>query len=527
MKLKRILLLMIMSLGLVFTLPQQENLEASTFTTVDILDPDGVVIQSDVSVPFILTNSSGNGYVELINSEAMTITKGLEIEVTMVNGRIHLGGLEVSQNDGFEFWFSGNSLEKDGVLIGDPGALIIKVHGLREGISGQENFVANIDEQKPLSFFQGYLFAYDNFDGDVSSGIYVITDNYTTNKSVLGTHSVTFGVKDSNNNESTFTIKITVVDQTKPTITGNTAKVQISYTQTWTVESFRATLTATDNYDTLTNSQITLKSDGYTSNKTTLGTYNVVYSVIDSSGNEGTFTKQIEVIDDVAPTFSGKQTYAKDITSALTVNEIKANLTATDVKDGNRSAYITVKTDGYTGKGHIPGEYTIVFQVADTKGNTATFNVIVTVIDNIPPVWYVADGTSIVLIEPMVLTQNQIIDLLTKTGQISIGSTSEVVFFMDEYTGNETMAGVYNVGFNIKSASGESSVQNLTITVFASDETPIIVKPETNLFTTIGNWIKDNVVISVFIGLAIIGVVTLLIKNKKEQINNKNYRRRG
>lgn len=44
--------------------------------------------------------------------------------------------------------------------------------GLREGISGQENFVANVDEQKPVTFFQGFLYAFDNYDGDLTSDIY-------------------------------------------------------------------------------------------------------------------------------------------------------------------------------------------------------------------------------------------------------------------------------------------------------------------------------------------------------------------
>lgn len=412
----------------------------------------------------------------------------------------------------------------------DMTAMWISTAGLREGISGQETFVANVDEQKPLSFFQSYLYAFDNYDGDLTSEIYVVTDNYTANKSVLGTHTATFGVEDSSGNVSTFTINITVVDVTKPTITGNTTKAQISYTRTWDINAFKATLVASDNYDTLTNSDIVMKSDGYTQNKTNLGTYNVSYSVTDSSGNETIFTKQVEVIDDIAPTFSGQTSYVKNVDGILTVNDIKGNLTATDVKDGNRTAYITVKNDGYTGNGHIVGTYTITFEVKDTKNNTATQDVTVQVMDNIPPVWYVADGTSIVLIPPMQLTKAQIIDLLTKTGQITVGSTSNITFFNDEYTGNEDQPGVYNMGFNFSSASGETSVQNFTITVANNNENePIVVDPKPDYLNLAKDWIKNNPgqTAGIVIGaVLLIGIIILISVKRNKPKYQKNKRRR-
>jgi hypothetical protein len=442
------------------------------------------------------------------------------VQITLEsNGKMKIAGKEGSYLKLY-MKYMGNSgeltLYKPGtsqaVLINtnnsDMSAMWISTAGLREGISGQENFVANVDEQKPVTFFQGYLYAFDNYDGDLTSDIYIVTDNYTPNKSVLGTHTVTFGVEDSSGNVSTFAINITVVDVTKPTITGSTAKVQISYTQTWNINAFKSTLVASDNYDTLTNADITIKSDGYTSNKTNLGTYNVVFSLKDSSNNEQTFTKQVEVIDDVAPTFSGQTSYVKNITGILTVNDIKGNLTATDAKDGNRTAYITVKSDGYTGKGHIVGTYTIVFEVKDTKNNTATLNVTVQVMDNIPPVWYVADGTSIVLIPPMQLTRTQIIDLLVKTGQIDVGSTSNVSFFLDEYVGNEDEPGIYNLGFNFSSASGHSSVHNFTITVASvnGDDGGITIEPRSNVGNTLF-WIG--------VGAVIIAIGVVILKRRR------------
>ena len=164
----------------------------------------------------------------------------------------------------------------------------------------KKNFAVSVDDPKPVDYFQSFLSAYDETDGDLTSSIYLMNDNYTTNKHVKGTYNIEFGVSDAAGNISSIIVKVTVGDTTKPVITGNSTKVQTSYTQTWNVATFKSTLVASDNYDTMTNANIVLDSDGYTTNKTILGTYNVVFSLTDASGNKTTFTKQVEVIDDSA-----------------------------------------------------------------------------------------------------------------------------------------------------------------------------------------------------------------------------------
>ncbi len=539
MKLKRLLLSLVLLTSIFLIGVNRPEINAAETIYFTIEDLETGITYKYTSGPTMTYNpgSSGGGFMLLDPSNNNEqFSDGSTITFTNELGKITISWTDTASNNRSTSLYS---------VIIDGDAAGINISGMpimnrfqvtygdhRQGISGQENYVTNVDDAKPLSFFQNYLKAWDNSDGDVTSGIYVITDNYTTNKSVLGVHNATFGVKDSNNNESTFTIKITVVDQTKPVIVGNNSIVQISYTKTYDVAAFKSTLTVTDNYDTIPNSSITIYDDSYTAYKTALGTHTITFGVKDSSGNEAIFTKQIEVIDDVAPTFSGQSSYTKNISGILTVNDIKANLTAADVKDGNRTAYITVKTDGFTGNGAKAGTYTITFEVKDTKGNTSTFDVSVTVRDDIPPVWYVADGTSIVLIEPMTLTRTQIIDLLTKTGQITIGSTSNITFFLDEYSGNEDQPGVYNLGFNFASASGETSVQTFTISVVnTTEEDPIVINPKENPFTAAWNWIKANptysTIIFTAVGLMLIIVIVAVIKNNSTPKRSKNkYRKR-
>ncbi|VEU83144.1 hypothetical protein [Acholeplasma hippikon] len=387
---------------------------------------------------------------------------------------------------------------------------------LRPVISGQETFVTSVDDPKPLSFFQGYLTAIDETDGNITNNIYVVSDNYTTNKSILGTYTVVFGVKDSANNESTLEVKISVVDVTKPVITGNSSKVQISYTQTWNVENFRSTLTVSDNYATMNNSHIVVKTDGYTSNKTNLGTYNVVFSATDPSGNETTFTKQVEVIDDIAPVFSGPTVLTKPSTSILSVNEIKAQLTATDAKEGNKTSQITVFEDNYTGNGNRVGNYTITFQVSDSKGNRATHVVTVSVQDNIPPVWYIQDGVSFKLVQPATLTRQQIINLLVATGQLNVSATTQINFLVDEYSGNETTPGVYTVSIGYSNTAGNEGVHTIAITVLdQEDSNPIVVNPDKTILDNIVEFISSPTGIVTIVAVAGLGFILIATNNKK------------
>lgn len=350
---------------------------------------------------------------------------------------------------------------------------------VRPSISGEENFVTSVDDLRPISFFQGFLSAYDETDGDITSSIYIVSDNYTANKSTLGKYEVVFAVKDNAGNETILVSYINVVDITNPVITGNASVAEISYTQTYNISNFKSTLTASDNYYTLTNSNITILSDTYTANKAVPGTYEVVFEVTDSSGNQGTFTKQIRVIDDVAPVFSGTTTITKPSNSILAVSEIQAQLTAHDAIEGNKTGQITILSDGYTGKGNVVGSYEIVFQVQDSKGNKSTHMVTVNVVDNIAPVIYIKDGVSIILKANEVLTRDQIISILQVTGQVqNVTQATQFSFLVDEYQGNESTPGVYMLSVRATSVNGNQSVHNMMINVLEADtEDDVTVEP--------------------------------------------------
>lgn len=390
----------------------------------------------------------------------------------------------------------------------------------RPAISGEENFATNVDDAKPISFFQSYLSAWDETDGDVTDRIFIKTDNYTPNKSVLGRHKVVFAVDDLSGNEAELVVYINVYDLTKPVITGDSTIVKVGYKETYNIENFRKTLVATDNYDTLTNADIKLKTDGYTSNKTKLGTYDIVFNVKDSSNNEGLFTKKVQVYDNVIPTFSGPTSITTSNNTILTETDVRRQITATDEIDGNMTPKIKLVEDNYTGKGNRVGSYTIKYSVTDNAGNTANHTVTINRIDNIPPIIWIEDGVTIKTTVNTPLTPQQVIDILIATGQVSVSSPTNFTILNNEYTGNETTPGVYLMSIQARSTNGNESIHNMAITVLADSNSDggINVNPPFNIGTFItDNWLILLLIIGVLVGTGYV------IYNKN---NKKGYRRR-
>lgn len=430
-----------------------------------------------------------------------------------------------------EFYINGTS--KINVDVSNKQIRLV-FHGidLAPAFSGQENFVTSVDDPKPVEYFLQFITAWDETDGNITDKIIIDYDEYSTNKYVLGTYKVELSVEDSSGNESYLTIYITVADVTSPVISGNQSKVQISYTQTWNINAFKSTLSVTDNYYQMTNDDIAIESDNYSQNKTQLGKYNVVFSATDPSGNKTTFTKEIEVIDDIAPVFSGPTLINKPLSSILTIADIKSQLSAFDEKEGNKTSYITVLSDSFTGNGNKAGQYTVVFEVSDSKGNKAQHTVTVVVQDNIPPIWYIQDGMSVKIVPPAKLTRDQIIDLLVATGQLNLTATTNVNFVLDEYTGNETTPGVYLMTLSYRDTAGNEGIQPLTITVLESDEESIIVDPTVkDFFNDIIDWINNNQetvqVIGIVVAVTALGVFVLfLVKRSNKKVVTKKRRRK-
>lgn len=376
-------------------------------------------------------------------------------------------------------------------------------------VSGETTFVSNVDVERDVSYFLQYLSAYDDTDGDVSETLVIIEDNYTANKRVLGNHTFTVQATDHSGNIATAVINIRVVDITKPVISGNSSIVSIGYKETYDAENFRKTLTATDNHSNLTNANIKIKSNGYIGNKTKLGTYSIVYSVQDNSANEGTFTKQVKVIDNVAPVFSGDVTIATSNNSVLTESQVREQITAYDDIDGNLTNNIVLVEDNYTGNGNRVGSYTIRYSVTDNAGNTANHTVTVIRSDSIPPTIWVQNGKSIRTTSDLPITKDIIIDILEATGQINITSSTTFSFPLDEYTGNEKVPGIYAMMVKSASTDGNESIHNLSIHVVEAED------KEDDVTRDKSTWLDANKNYLIIGAIVLIGLAVFVEKKRK------------
>ncbi len=136
--------------------------------------------------------------------------------------------------------------------------------------------------------------ALDNIDGNMTSQIQITG---TVNTATLGTYTRTYSATDSAGNVGTATRTIIVqsasppppVDNQSPVVTliGQTTK-SISLNATYTEDG----ATAIDNVDGNLTSQLQITG---TVNTAIAGSYNRIYSVIDSAGNIGTATRTIVV----------------------------------------------------------------------------------------------------------------------------------------------------------------------------------------------------------------------------------------
>lgn len=378
-------------------------------------------------------------------------------------------------------------------------------------IDGYEGvYVTNVDSPVDVSAVKALLQAYDDQDGNLTSSIVISSDDYTPNKNTVGVYPVVFSVADSAGNSSSITINVSVVDNLAPVING-ASSVNSTLSAPLTVNDVKGILTGTDNYDGTITGNIIVKTDNYTANKNTVGTYTIVFELADSSGNKTTKTVSVAVHDDIKPTISGSATYTKGSGAILSVETIKAGLVGTDNVDGTlASSSITVHEDNYSSLANRVGTRTISFVATDASGNVSTpFVVTIQVTDTVAPVFYV-DNSIINIDEYTSMNHDQIIALLSITGQIDRSMNSEVAFIVDEYSGNETKVGLYNLSLKVDYENGETEVLNLQMNVFPKSQS-ITVPAEPTFFESVGmffvnawNWIKgagkwvfDNVIMPV------------------------------
>ncbi|EUJ43116.1 immunoglobulin-like domain-containing protein, partial [Listeria riparia] len=173
-----------------------------------------------------------------------------------------------------------------------------------------------------------------------------------------GNYEVTYEVIDTDGNQATFTRTIKVTEA--PIITGET----MTKLNPNSVFDPMSTMQATDKEDGDITAKIQVVSNSVDTSKP--GNYEVTYEVIDTDGNQATFTRTIKVTE--APIITG-ETMTK--LNPNSVFDPMGTMQATDKEDGDITAKIQVVSNSVdTSKS---GNYEVTYEVTDTDGNQTTF----------------------------------------------------------------------------------------------------------------------------------------------------------
>jgi uncharacterized repeat protein (TIGR02543 family) len=229
-----------------------------------------------------------------------------------------------------------------------------------------------------------------------------------------------------------------------------------------TEAQIRANIEAWDDVDGDITADIVLVADGYTANNDTLGSYEIEYSVTDSSSNTSYLTVTVVVVDITDPVITGgTPSYTVGYASTLDLAALLASLSATDNYDS--SLTVELYEDNYTANKDVPGEYVNIYSAEDASGNIGFLNKTINVVDDVVPL---LDG-------PMQYTRSihetlsvsTIVSGFTAYDGIDGDITASIVADYSDYPGNNAQIGSYVIYLSVMDAAGNEAQTGVTIYV--------------------------------------------------------------
>jgi uncharacterized repeat protein (TIGR01451 family) len=267
----------------------------------------------------------------------------------------------------------------------------------------------------------------------------------------VGVNEVTYTATDASGNTASAKQKVTVIDDTPPTIALNGA-------DPLTVECHTS---FTDPGATVTDACPLASSEATATGSVdvnTPGTYTIIYTASDAAGNDATpVTRTVNVVDTTPPviTLSGDNPMTVECHTGFT----DPGATASDGCTGNLTSAIVV-----TGSVNpdVVGSYTLTYTVSDGP-NTTTVNRVVNVVDTTAPV--IACPANIVVYLPLNTTAVSMPVNYAVTATDSCASASNVNVVSTPASGSVFPVGTTTVNSTATDPSGNSSSCSFTVTV--------------------------------------------------------------
>jgi len=260
-----------------------------------------------------------------------------------------------------------------------------------------------------------------------------------------------------------------------PVISGSGGYLS-DYDNPATVADVQATLTAIDDPDGDLTSSITVFEDNYTGNENVLGSHTITFQVSDAAGTDAQFIVTVQVVDITAPVI----TLVGDASITLGIGDTFTDpgVTVTDNADPS-------PTWNYDGGEHgvdtsTPGTYTITYRASDVDQNESSITRTVIVEDNQSP-YVQSNVTSITTYNSQNLTLNAVLSGITVIDDHDVAFDGTYTVTVDNYTGNESIDGSYDVTITATDASG--NVMTHTITIVVIDDVPPVISASDYLLT--------------------------------------------
>ena len=330
----------------------------------------------------------------------------------------------------------------------------------------------------------------DNYDQNPT--LEIITNNINLNK--VGTYTIIFKAKDSSGNEKIETREFKVIDTQAPTIKLNGNNPQIvqygdAYTELGAIaEDNAGNFMAKANLNNL--------------DTTKLGTYTIIYTAKDESGNEATPVERIvKVVDTKAPEFNRFVDGEGTVVSIVKGTEyIDQGVIFNDNYDGQ----IIVSGTGVVNYNKV-GTYTITYKVTDSSGNESEEIVRTVRVTDFPPVisYYDEYGAKVILNDNKVFNYYPVV--FFNRGTAKLIKDGNIVTYAEE----ELSDGTYTI--TVTADDGTSTTRNFIVDTKA----PVISGVRTGRY--------KNAVTITFEDVNDVAIATLTNATTNEVIDIKKY----
>jgi hypothetical protein len=314
-----------------------------------------------------------------------------------------------------------------------------------------------------------HIVVIDDIDGDISANIEIISDDYTSNKGVVGEYLVELKAMDQAGNTAYFTLTIVIKDELLPSIIGP-EQLDVNIDENLTIEEIiSGNYSGTDGYEGSV--LVTTLYDDYSINSAVLGSYDVTLTTSDISGNIATKGIVINIVDIEGPTLYSSNNITIYMSDPKDINEVLNQLDLRDNYYSESGIESTIVLDGYSSFCDQVGTYNVDVLLEDASFNSSSITLHLTVIDDIAPLISGPDTYLISYTDPH--TINQIIELFTVSDNYDNLSTNDVTVTLNTYTSRNTDIGTFTFEVEVTDSSLNVTSHSLEIVV-VDDQAPII-----------------------------------------------------